>query len=142
MVLTQKTEILARLKVMASRSATFDSKTFERTFNVDQSTQESNSYEDFDDGQVTDKAISFGTVDSPTFVLIFFNSRFNGENGTVEDDHASVTVKIDGGAAVTTDMVLLLTNDPVNDTTTSTITYSTLADTDTVASVFIAGRNS
>jgi len=133
---------LAKIKIVMAKDATFDSKTFDELFTLDQSTEESISYRDFVSGAVADQAISFGGIAKPTFIFILFESRGDGNGAIADNVRAKVEVKI-AGASVnsTSDFILLGTQDPTNEDITTDIKFTTLADTDTTFTVVIAGRS-
>lgn len=142
MALTQTANLKARLLLAVSDSAAFIDTDYDKAFTFDISSEEVFSNRQYIDGVVTDQAVSLGGVTSPSFIFVKFNSRYNGDNSTTEDAHAPVTVKIDGGSAFKTDYVLLGTLDPTNDTITSTISFTTIADTDTQVDVLVVGQKS
>lgn len=142
MALLPTTLVQARFKLILGTDPAFTSRPFEENFTLDQTTEEAHTSTYFVDGTVTDEAISMGKVNSPTFIYVRFVSKYNGDNSTTEDQDALVTVKVDGGTAYTTNSFLAEVTDPVNDTTTSTITFSTLADTDTIVTLVVLGRSS
>lgn len=142
MALTITTEVLAKLKIAVSKDTTFDSKTFDDLFTLDQTTEESHSYRDFISGATADKAIDFGGIAAPTFIFILFESRGDGVGAIADNVRAKVEVKIAGASSnSTSDFILLGTNDPANEDITTDIKFTTLADTDTTWTVIIAGRS-
>jgi hypothetical protein len=142
MALSQTTNLLARLKLMASGDTNFDEKNFDVSYTLDQTSEEAFHDSQFIDGVVTDKAVSLGGVTTPTFIYVTFQSQFNGDNGTTENAETYVSVKIDGGTAFDANHVLLSVNDVTNDQVTSTITYTTQSDTDTIVKTYVIGRSS
>ena len=142
MALVINTEVMARVKIAMSKDSTFDSKTFDDLFSLDQSTEESISYRDFVSGAVADQAIDFGGIASPTFIFILFESRGDGVGAIADNVRAKVEVKIGGAAAnSTSDFIMLGTQDPTNEDITTDIKFTTLADTDTTFTVVIAGKS-
>lgn len=141
MALTSTANLLARLKIMASGSSSYEDKVFEFNANLDHVSEESFSDRQFLDGVVTDKAVSLGGVTTPTFIYVKFTSKFNGDNSTTEDASTYVSVKVNSGTAFECNDLLLRVDDTTNDNVTSTITYTTQSDTDTIVETFVVGRN-
>ena len=140
MALSQIVYSAVKLQLLASRDTAYANRLAEEIIDLGQTTEEVVVHDYYVDGQVTDEAIDFGKVTSPTFVYIRFESRFNGDNSTTEDAHAAVTAKIATSSAITTDHILLMSGDNDNDEVTSNITFSTLADTDTRVYALILGE--
>ena len=141
MVLALSRRIQASIKLLAGSEAAFTSRQIDRIIQINQ-TNEELIVEDYKiDGAVTDQAISFGKVTAPTFVYVQWQSKYNGDNSTTEDQDALVTAKINSGTLYNTNHFFAAVDDITNDTTVSTITFTTLADTDTIVSVVILGRS-
>jgi hypothetical protein len=142
MALSPTTNLKLRINASASDSSAFTDLFFETLINADLNTEECFHDVQFHDGVVTDQAVSLGGVTTPVFILLAFNSQFNGDNSTTENARTKVSVKIDGGTAFDANYVLLAVDDETNDTVTSTITYTTQSDTDTVVKTYVVGRSS
>lgn len=141
MALSSTANLLARIKIMAAGDDAFTNKDFELVLNIDQTVEEANHDRQKIDGVVTDKAVSLGGVTTPTFIFVKITSKFDGAGGTTEDDAAVVQIKIDGGTAFDCNQFLLAVDDTVSDQVTSTITYTTLANTDTIVDTYVVGRS-
>lgn len=141
MALSSTANLLARLKIMASGSSAFTDKDFELNLSLDQASEEVFKDRQHIDGVVTDKAVSLGGVTTPTFIFVHFKSQFNGDNSTTENASTKVSVKIDSGTAFDANYVLLSIDDTTNDNVTSTITYTTQSDTDTIVDTYVIGRS-
>jgi len=142
MALSATANLKARLVIAASGDTTFENKTFELNASLDHISEEAYSDRQFIDGVETDKAVSLGGVSTPTFIYVRFISKFNGDSATVEDAVTKVSIKVNSGTAFDCNSILLLVDDPINDEVTSTITYTTSADTDTIVETYVVGRSS
>jgi len=142
MALTQTSILEGKIKLLVGGQAAFTDRKFDQNFDFGQTTEETHSSSYRIDGAVTDQAISLGKVNTPTFIFIKFNSKYNGDNSTTEDAEAAVTIKVDGGTAYTTNYFLAAVTDVTNNNVTSTITFTTLADTDTNIDLLVLGRSS
>jgi len=142
MALVQVTNLLARLKIMASGTSAFTDKDFDLNLIFDHSSEESFHDRQFTDGVVTDKAVSLGGVTTPTFIFVHFNSKFDGGGATTDNAVTHVLLKVDGGTAYKTNCFLAYIDDTTNDAVTSTLTYTTQANTDTIVDTYVIGRSS
>tara|TARA_R110002126_G_scaffold253121_1_gene396180 strand:+ start:1426 stop:1854 length:429 start_codon:yes stop_codon:yes gene_type:complete len=142
MALTQTSLLQARISLLVGSEAAYTNRLFDKNFTLDQSTEEVHSDTYFVDGTVTDQAISLGKVNTPTFIYIHFESKYNGDNSTTDNEAAPVTMKIDGGTAYQSNYFLAGVTDQTNDAVTSTITFSTASDTDTIVTLLVLGRSS
>lgn len=141
MVLSLSRRIAASIKLLTGSDAAFTTTQIDRIIDINQ-TNEELLVEDFVvDGAVTDQAISLGKVTSPTFIYIKWESKFNGDNSTTEDQDALVTIKVNSGTLYSANHFIAAVDDITNDTTVSTISFTTLADTDTIVSVVALGRS-
>ena len=141
MALTSTANLQVRLKIMSSGDSTFNDKTFDLNATLDHISEEAFSDRQFIDGVVTDKAVSLGGVTTPTFIYVRFISKFNGDNSTTEDAKTKVSIKVNSGTAFDANSILLLVDDTTNDEVTSTLTYTTQSDTDTIVETYVVGRN-
>ena len=142
MALSSTANLLARLKIMSAGNEAFEDKDFDLNLIMDQISEESSHDRQKIDGVVTDKAVSLGGVTTPTFIFVHFKSQFNGDNSTVEDAATNVSIKVDGGTAYETNYFIAAVDDTINDNVTSTITYTTQSDTDTIVDTYVIGRSS
>ena len=142
MALSQSSILAGGLKLLIGSETAMTNRFIDKNFPLAHTTEETNVDRFFVDGTVTDQAISLGKVNTPTMIFIHFESKFNGDNSTTEDAEAKVTIKVDGGTAYATNYFFAMVGDPINDAVTSTITFSTLSDTDTIVDVVVMGRPS
>lgn len=142
MVQTPKTYISSSFKLLSSRDTTYEDRVADFLYDLGHTTEIQHTYEDYEAAQVTDKAIDFGQVVSPTFIFIKYISEADGNGSNADGTHEAVTSKIATSSATTSDTILLQTDDPTNDTLTTSITFSTVANSTTKVIVYIAGRAS
>jgi hypothetical protein len=140
MVQSLTTNISSSFKLLASKDTTYSNRIADFLQDLSIATEVAEVAEFFESAQVTDQAIDFGNVTSPTFIYIRFTSQADGNGSNADGTHEAITVKINSSTAITTDTVLLQTSDPTNDTLPTTITWSSVADSTTKVQVFIAGR--
>ncbi len=141
--MAQATEVSVRaeVKINVAKDTAFTDKLFKAAITISQNTEEAvhNRYDI--SGAAVDSAVPFGNVTSPTLLLLSFVSKFNGGGSTTDDDPATVTVKIDGGTAFECKYLLLAVDiDKNTDKITNTITFTTLADSDTTVEVVVVGE--
>jgi len=142
MALTQTSKISAKLNLLVGSESAFTNRRVDQNYDMSQSTEENETSSYRIDGAVTDQAISMGKVNTPTFIYVRFVSKYNGDNSTTDNATAEVTIKVDGGTAYATNSFLAEVTDTTNSNVTSTLTFTTLADTDTNVEVIILGRSS
>ena len=141
MALSQTTKLKASLSLLMGDDAAYTNRQVDENITLDQDTEENHVSKYFVDGTVTDQAISLGKVNTPTFIFIEFQSKFNGSGGTTDNQDAAVTIKVDGGTAYQTNYFLAAVADTANDAVTSTLTFSTLANSDTIVTLRVMGRS-
>jgi len=140
MPLTQISQIAASIKILLGDSTTFTNRRFDQLFDLDQIGESDDTDSFIVEGQVTDQAILFGKIVSPTFIFIKWESRETGGGVSTDGTLSPVTIKVNGSTAQTTNYYLAITLIPATDTLPTTITFSTLVDTNTLVTKFIIGR--
>ena len=140
MVNAIKTHAMARFSLAFADSSSFAQRSLERLIDLDQITEESLNNRFEIDGAAVDQAIDLGNINSPTIVVVIASSKFDGENGTKEDDPAKIQFKIGGGTIFEAHfMAFLVDVDANTGKVTTDIQITTLADSDTIVEVFVAG---
>lgn len=134
------THVMSRFSVAFSSDSSFKNTNLQRLLNLDQITEEnlSNRYEIA--GAVADQAIDLGNINSPTLVIVVATSLFDGENSTTEDDPAKIQFKVGSGTIFEAHfMAFIVDVDANTGQVTTDIKITTLADSNTIVEVFVAG---
>lgn len=140
MPLTLSNLIQASIKILVATDTTFTNRLYDDLLDIDQTTEDVHNYISLFTGQQTDKAIDFGDIVSPTFIFILVNSRSTGGGSPQDGTHQPVLWKVNTSTEFDSDTLLFYTADPLIDDLPTTITFSTLADTNTEVTVLIGGR--
>lgn len=142
MVQSLSTEIQSSLKILAADDTTFKNRKEDTITDFDLSTENIETNEYFESAQVTDQVIDFGKIVSPVYIFLKFISQADGGGVNADGTHEPVTIKVNTSTNITTDTLLLQTDDPINDTLPTTITWSSVANSTTKVTQVIAGRAS
>lgn len=134
------THVASSISLAFSDASSFLNKTVNKLFVRDQVTEESlsNRYEIA--GAGTDAVVPLGNINSPTLVIVSASSKFDGTGGTKDNDPAKIQFKIGSGTIFESHFIALFVDVDANTGKVSTdIKITTLANSNTVVEVYVAG---
>jgi len=142
MVQALTTELQSSIKILVGDTSSFTNRKEDTLTDLSLSTENAETNEYFESAQVTDQVIDFGKVVSPVFIYLKFISQADGNGANADGTHEPITIKVNTSTAITTDTLLLQTDDAINDTLPTTITWSSVANSTTKVTQVILGRSS
>lgn len=92
----------------------------------------------FVDGAVA-TTLTLTSVTKASAYLITVNSRYNGDNSTVENAVAPATIALGGGTAYTSNILLIGSDAQLASSGNAAVVITSIADTDTHIEVFALG---
>ena len=134
------THVNSSISIAFADSAAFNNIGLNKLFNLDQITEENLSNKYDISGAVADQTIPLGNITSPSLVIVVATSLFDGAGGTTEDDPAKIQFKIGSGTIFECHFMAFFVDVDANiGKVTTDIKITTLANSDTVVEVFVAG---